>query len=181
MKYSDLNLSIKTDNEFFIYDGNTIEVKQYLPMIDKFDLINITLQKANEDGIYNDFKLSMYFQLNLVYLYSNIEFSMEDRMDESDIYDKLRSSGILQGVINLIPKEEYDFLIQSIEKQAQIKMDYGTRMGVVLNSIIASLPDAMAQAADIIEHFDPDKYKNVVDFAIAANGGRDILTNQPAQ
>jgi hypothetical protein len=39
----------------------------------------------------------------------------------------------------------------------------------------------MEQVGEIINNFDPAKYQNVVDFATAANGGRNINTNQPVE
>ena len=43
------------------------------------------------------------------------------------------------------------------------------------------LPAQMEQVAEIINTFDPEKYQNVIDFATAANGGRNINTNQPIE
>ena len=54
-KVSYANLKLKVDNSIktFDFNGNQIEVLQYLPIEDKYDLIMITLQKAKENGIYN--------------------------------------------------------------------------------------------------------------------------------
>ena len=61
-------LKIDTSVDTLDFNNKTIEVLKYLPIEDKYDLIMITLQKAEEDGIYNDIKLDMYFHLNLVYM-----------------------------------------------------------------------------------------------------------------
>ncbi len=66
---------------------------QYLPAQDKYDLLMITLQKSLENGAYNEFKLNLYFELNLVYMYTNISFTEKQREDEFKLYDTLESNG----------------------------------------------------------------------------------------
>ena len=65
------NLKLKKLNEIktFEFNGQNIEVKQYLDSDDKYDLIMITLQKSEEDGIYNPFKLDLYFHLHLEFIF----------------------------------------------------------------------------------------------------------------
>ena len=55
-KVSYANLKLKTDTSFntFDFQGQTIEVLKYLPIEDKYDLVMITLQNAEEDGIYRN-------------------------------------------------------------------------------------------------------------------------------
>ena len=76
MKVSYANLKLKTKYEIktFNFNNTEIEVKQYLPIEDKYDLVMITLQKAEENGIYNALKLDMYIHLHLVYMYTNLSF-----------------------------------------------------------------------------------------------------------
>ena len=75
VSYANLKLKVDTSVDTFDFNNQTIEVLKYLPIEDKYDLIMITLQKAEEDGIYNDIKLDMYFHLNLVYMYTNLSFT----------------------------------------------------------------------------------------------------------
>lgn len=70
-------LKLKTDDSVntFEFQGKTIEVLKYLKIEDKYDLVMITLQKAEENGIYNQLKLDMFFHLHLVYMYTNLSFT----------------------------------------------------------------------------------------------------------
>jgi hypothetical protein len=54
-------------------------------------------------------------------------------------------------------------------------------VGATINKLINDLPKNAEAAAKIVENFDPQKYKEVVDFARYANGGRDINTNLPIE
>ena len=57
--YANLKLKVNTEVKSVDYNGNVIEVLQYLPIDDKYSLINITLQKAKEGSIYNPLKIDM--------------------------------------------------------------------------------------------------------------------------
>ena len=88
-KYSELNLSIKRDTITVQTPCGEIEVLAFLPIEDKNDLIEITLQKSLEDGIYNELKMEMYFHLYIIYMYTNSEFTEEERADEVKLYNEL--------------------------------------------------------------------------------------------
>ena len=53
MKYTDLGLKIDKSTSKVKVGDKDVEVLNYLPMEDKIDLIQIALQKSEEDGIYN--------------------------------------------------------------------------------------------------------------------------------
>ena len=112
--FTDLKLKENVVAKTFKYQDKTIEVLQYLPFEDKYDLVMITLQNSLEDNIYNPMKLNMYFHLYLVMMYTNIEFSEEDRADLSKLYDILESNGIVEQVINLVPEAEYNQLLSDM-------------------------------------------------------------------
>lgn len=160
------------------FQQKEIQVKQYLPISDKIDLVQVALQKAQEDGIYNDMKLEVYFHMNIIYLYTNIEFSEEDREDEFVLYDKFESSGLLDEIVAAIGGE-YDTLYDYVTIMKKEKLDYSNTAAAVLRSIIQDLPKNAAAAAEIVNSFDPSQYQAVVDFATAANGGRNINTQRP--
>ena len=174
-------MGIKIDNrvEKFTFENIEVEVKKYLPMSDKYDLIMVALQKAEENGIYNDLLLDMYFHLNLVYLYTNITFTDNQKSDEFKLYDLIESSGLLTMVIEHMELSEYDTLVGYMESIKKDTLTYRNTAGAVLQSVIRDLPKNAQAAKEIVDSFDRNKFKEVVDFATAANGGRDIVTNKP--
>lgn len=174
VSYANLKLKTKTDVLTFDFEGEQIEVLQYLPISDKYDLIMITLQKAKEGNIYNQLKLDMFFHLHLVYLYTNLSFTDKQRENEFKIYDTLQSNGFIDKMLELIPKEKYDELFEMVEKQVKMEMKYTTTAASVLNKFVDDLPKNAEAAMKIVDNFDPNKFQAVKDFAKAANGGRDI-------
>ena len=177
--FASLKLKTNTATKKIKIGEKEIEVLQYLPVADKNDLVEITLQKAEEDGIYNQIKLNMYLCLNIVYLYTNLSFTETQKQDEEKLYDILESNGVIDQVIEAIPKSEYAELFDTLTHQEDDTLKYKNTAGAVLQSIIQDLPRNAQAAADIVNQFDPQKYAEVVNFARAANGGRDIETNQP--
>lgn len=181
MKVSYANMKLKTNTAVntFEFCGQKIEVLKYLPAVDKYDLLMITLQKSLEGNIYNEFKLNLYFELNLVYMYTNISFTEKQREDEFKLYDTLRSNGFFELFYKALDDKEYEELFDQIaELKATMEKNKNSVAGIIAN-IIEDLPANAEAAAKIVENFDPSQFQAVVDFARYANGGRDINTNQP--
>ena len=108
MNFQELELKQTSQfNTVVLQNGKEAQVKKYIPIKDKIDLIQIALQKAKEDRIYNQMKLDVYFHLNIIYLYTNIEFSDEDKEDEMELYDILKSNNVIEDVICGMEEDEY--------------------------------------------------------------------------
>ena len=179
VSYANMKLKVDTSVKTFDFKGQQIEVLQYLPSQDKYDLLMITLQKSLENGIYNEFKLNLYFELNLVYMYTNISFTEKQREDEFKLYDTLKSNGFYEQFFQAINEDEYNELFAQLNAIKEAKIMHSSSVGSVINQLIDNLPANAETAAKIVESFDPKKFKAVVDFATYANGGRNIKTNLP--
>jgi hypothetical protein len=174
LNYKDLGLERNTDKDIMEWNDNKIEILKYLPIQDKYDIVMITLQKSAEDGYYNPIKLDMYFHLNLIYMYTNLVFTQEERENEDIVYDELKSSGFLDEFLMKINGVEYKEMMENIEDIAKASINYNISTASVLNKFINDLPVNADAAQKIVDNFDPEKYQAVVDFAKAANGGRPI-------
>lgn len=175
-KVSFANLKLKVDKSVttFKFNETEIEVLNYLPIEDKYDLIMITLQKAKENGVYNPLKLDIYFHLHLVYMYTNLSFTDKQRENELKLYDCLASNGFIYQFMNTIEDDEYNYLFQMVQDTVSDYMNYHTTAGAVIQSLINDLPRNAEAASRIVESFNPEKYEQVIQFAEAANGGRPL-------
>jgi hypothetical protein len=54
------------------------------------------------------------------------------------------------------------------------KRAYDQTIASVLHSFIDELPEQATKAADILQKFKPEDFQQVINFAVAANGGRPI-------
>lgn len=174
MQYKDFNFKVNKEVNVVRINDKEIQVLQYLPINDKIDLIQVALQKSEENGVYNEMKLEAYFNLNLIYLYTNLEFDEEDREDELELYDELETNDVFTTVIGALPDEEYDMLINFLQLTKANREEYKISAAALLQSVIQDLPKNAAAAKDIVDNFDPNKYSEVVNFAKNANVGRPI-------
>lgn len=174
VNYKDLD--IKNQNTFCIFEwnGKDINVKQNISTSDKYDIVMISLQEAEENGYVNSILLDMYFHLNLVYIYTDIIFEDTDREDPFKLYDELKNSGFMDAFLDVIDEEEYQEMLDAIDEIKYYKFKYGCSLSSIAQKFIDDLPANAKAAMDIVDNFEPEKFKAVQDFAKAANGGRDI-------
>lgn len=182
MKFSDLKLKAKDAIKIINpIKGVEIKVKQYLPMEEKVNLVQIALQQSIEDGVYNEGLLIAYFNTYIVMFYSDLEFSDEEKQDIISIFDILDTNGIITAVCDAIPETEFHDLTDLLNSQHDNNIVYKQSAAYLIGQFINVLPQQMEKVSEIINDFDPSKYQAVVDFATAANGGRNINTNQPVE
>ena len=136
---------------------------QYLPVEDKNDLIQITMQKSFMDGYFNEILLDAYFHLNIIYLYTNLNITEKQREDELKLYDKIYSSGLLEVILEQLPEDEYKYLFNMLQEQVKDFLAYKHSAAAVVQSFIQDLPANAAAAADIVNNWDADKFQSVQD------------------
>ena len=172
--YASLKLKNNLEKEKIDFNGHEIEILQYLPIEDKYSLVNVTLQKAKEGSIYNPVKIDWFFHLNLVYMYSNITFTDKQREDEAKLYDTLTSNGLMDMIISKIPDNEYQTLFGYMGSLMDDTLNYKNSLSGTISELVQSLPERADQMQKIVDNFDKEKFQEVINFAKAANGGRDI-------
>ena len=171
ISYANMKLKpVNTTHDLLFNESITIKISDYLPIEDKYDLIMVTLQKSFENGYYNPLKMDMYFHLNLIYLYTDINFTEKQREDENKIYDTLKSNGILDAFLKDFDENEYNELLTLLEETKKEIMHYKCSTSALLQSVITDLPKQAEAVQKIIDNFDQEKYQNVINFAKAANG-----------
>ena len=174
INYKDIDFkkSINKENKTINFNGSEIQIVNYLSIHDKYDLIMITLQKSFENGIYNDLKLNMYFDLNIIYMYTNIIFNAEDKADEEELYDILQRSGLIAAVKEQISEDELSslwYLMGEIEYKLK---DYKGSLLSFLTDAINNLPTKTEKAIETLKQLDPTLIQNLSagPFATIFNG-----------
>ena len=167
MKFSEI---IKADSQLIQvpFQDGIINIKPYISIEDKYDFVTIIMQQSMEDnGLYNPIKIEKYFNLYLAYMYTDIEFSEEDRTDDSYIYDILETTGLFDLLYQTIPSEEIGILKNFVEElEAKLTNINTSALGAVLG-VINSLPVNAATAAEMLKDFDPTKLQEAMNFARA--------------
>ena len=174
--YSKIGLKVNTEVNKFTFNNQEIEVLHYLPVEDKIDLIEVALQKAEEDGIYNETMLDMYFHLNMVYLYSNITFTEKQKENEPKLYDAMVSSGFMAAFLQAMDEDEYTTVFNDLQRVRASREKYDLSTAAIVKSLIVDLPENAKTAAAVVDSFDPAQFQRLLNFA-KASGFED---NKPA-
>lgn len=127
-KIAFIKLGLKTDQEIktIKFNEQEIEIKQYIPIEKKLQFIeNVLNQSAVDMYFYNQGKIEIFFAMEVIYNYTNINFTEKQKDDILGLYDKFVSTGLYQEILDSIPTSEIKFLKEVI--QDQIKEIYRYR------------------------------------------------------
>lgn len=116
-KLSFTKLGLKKNDEIktVVWNEQTIEVKQYLPINNKLELIsNVIMLSADENNFSNPVKLDVFLSLEILDAYTNISFTEKQKEDVCKLYDLFKGSGLLDMIIKVIPEDEYKQLHDSL-------------------------------------------------------------------
>lgn len=109
--FTKLGLKISGDVKNVTWNDQVIEVKQYLPINTKLELIsNVLNQCSEEEKFYNMGKFELYFTLEVMYNYTNINFTDKQKEDVCKLYDSIMSSGLYDEILSAIDKHDIKFL-----------------------------------------------------------------------
>lgn len=107
-----LGLSKTQDIKTFEFNEQTIEVKQYLPIQEKLELISRVINQSTEESkFYNPGKLSVFFKLEIAYTYTNINFTDKQKEEFCKTFDLLESAGLFGVILDNLPQSELEVLL----------------------------------------------------------------------
>lgn len=145
--------------------GEKVEVKQYLPMADKMNILEMVIQTADAGTILNTLVLDAVFEMYLIFKYTNIEFTDEEKADLLTTYDKLETNGVIEPIISAIPEIEYKLLKGNLEQMIIDYKDYRNSAKGCVDAISIFAPEAATKFNEAIAQMDTAKLENVVHLA----------------
>lgn len=105
--FSKLNLKINNSISTIIINDIEIEVKKYLPMSEKMELVaNVINAAADDNNFANPMKLEIFTALEIIYAYTNLSFTDKQKEDPAKLYDLLFTNGVISEVSNKIGDEK---------------------------------------------------------------------------
>ena len=127
----------KQDKVNTIKIGNfDIEVKQYLPVNDKLDLIARVQNGAHDENNFpNPVKIEVIGALEIIMAYTNLSFTEKQKEDVAKLYDLLETNGVIDQVVSAIPEEEYNFIIDGIDDTIEAVYTYQNSVLGILDSV----------------------------------------------
>ncbi len=181
------------------FHGTDIEIKQYLPIQDKINLVGTAyisgVEIENDLETIDSCKTDILFRLLIANAYTNIKFN-----NNLKNYDLLFESGLYDVIHKNIPENElytiHDMLFnvvedgkRGIEQRNSIPFIikgfankivdfFSDEKGV--NKFIKKMDKAVARAKKEIDGFDPDKLDFVKDF-MAVNSGKNVDSSEVSE
>lgn len=156
LAFSKLGLKENKDVVIYTYQGQEIEVKQYLPIKDKLELLSKVISRSmnDESRYFNSLKLRVFLNLEFVYYYSNLSFTAKQKEDEIKLYDLLESNGIINGIIFSAQDEYYslknnlDSIIDAIYKYQNSALGILTTISQDYSNLSVDLDKLQQQISD---------------------------------
>ena len=136
ISFTKLALTRNTDVASFDWNGQTIEVKQYLPIQEKLELISSVLNQCqDENNFINEAKMALFMDLEVAYRYTNINFTEKQKEDPAKLYDLLAGSGFFDDMFTVIPQREYKSIVMWLSKTAEHIYDYRNSVYGILDAM----------------------------------------------
>jgi hypothetical protein len=153
-----LGLKVNQDVKDIEFNGQIIEVKQYLPVNDKLELIGNVINSAHDENNFsNPVKVSVFTTLEIMYAYTNINFTEKQKEDPTKLYDMLISSGFACEVFRAIPEEEYHEIVSGVEDSIEAIYTYRNSVLGILDNITSDYDGMNLDATNIYNKLaDPD-------------------------
>ncbi len=134
--FTKLGLTKNTEVASFEWNGQTVEVKQYLPIQEKMDLIAVVLNQCqDENNFINEAKMALFMDLEVVYRYTNINFTEKQKEDPAKLYDLLAGSGLFDDIFTVLPQREYKSIVMWLGKTAEHIYEYRNSIYGILDAM----------------------------------------------
>ena len=157
--FSKLGLNKDTSITLVEWNDQNIEVKNYLPIKEKIELVeNIVNKSVDENGYYNPIKIYVNTIIEVINSYTNISFTEKQKEDIEKLYDLLVSSGFSGKIIGeIINPYEYQKIRQWVNELINSIYSYKNSVLGILDVISTDYKDLDLNALKIKEEIaDPE-------------------------
>ena len=117
-KVSFLKLGLKKNTNIcsLQWGDQIIEIKQYLPVETKANIIEkIINQSLDEKNFASPCRINLYMTLEIIFAYTNINFTDKQKENLQDLYDLLVSSGLWNAIKEIMLQyTDYDYIEKGV-------------------------------------------------------------------
>ena len=148
--FTKLGLKKNEDIKTIQICGQDIEVKQYLPIQEKLELIGrIIDNSANNNNFENPVHLELYTNFEIIAAYTNITFTEKQREDIGKTYDLLFGNKVINDILAWVPKGEYDIIANGVKDTVKAMYAYKNSAMGILEMITADYSNLNLDAQNI--------------------------------
>lgn len=168
--FSKLDMKVNTRDFVMCHENSKgevvqYEVKNYLPIKEKMDLVSrIINQSTDDNGFYNPMRVKLYTTLETVYAYTNLTFTPKQKEDPFKLYDLLVSTGLYDNITSHICNEDLEELEGSIWDTIKSIYSYKNSVMGILDSVVTDYNNLDLNASEIQKKLaDPENLKLLKD------------------
>lgn len=167
VSFTTMKLKVKDEVIKIMIADKEVEIKKYLSAKEKNELIEMTLQQACNGTIFNTFLMDVYFHVYLIFAYTNINFTDNQKEDVLKLYDILESNGVIEAILTALTAEtnEYTHLRDYLLEMAESLSQYMSSAKAIADDLLQYAPDKAAELTDNIKDFDEEKFRTLINIA----------------
>lgn len=164
LAFSKLGLKVNNEITNIYFNDQVIEVKQYISVNDKLKLISDVINKSvDEHSFCNPVKVNVFAALDIIEYYTNISFTDKQKEDPVKLYDLLQSNELIQKICDVIPKDEYEELMNGIWDSTEAIYTYRNSVMGILDSVSADYDNVNVDVKKAIEQINSLDYSLLSD------------------
>lgn len=166
--FTKLGLNKDTSIDVLEWNEQNIEVKNYLPMSEKLELVsNIINNSIDDNGYYNPMRVHIHLIIETILAYTNINVTEKQREDVLKLYDLFVSTGLSGKIMSTINPYEYNYIKQWVNETIHSIYEYKNSVMGILDTISQDYSDLNLD----VEHVQK-QLSNKENFTLV----RDVLT-----
>lgn len=123
--FAKLGLKAKNATQTVEFCGESFEVKQYLPINEKLNLVAYVLNNSlDENNFANPLKIDVFMNLAILYSYTNISFTEKQQEDAPKLFDLAEENGLIDAVIAAMDETEYNSIVDAVDETLKAYYNY---------------------------------------------------------
>lgn len=162
--YGKLKLQEKSQPIEREWEGNIIEVKEYLPIEELIELVqDIVNSSVDENGYYNPMRINVFLTVKTFFAYTNISITEKQLENIFKVYDALKVSEIYQ----IVPIEAYREVHGYVSELIRSIYEYKNSVYGILDGISEDYSDLDFDVKKLVESLSDSSNLNML---------KDVLT-----
>ena len=160
VSFTKLGLTKNSDISIVEWNGQQIEVKDYLPMSEKLELVSTIINNSiDNNGYYNPMRVYINTIIEVILTYTNISVTEKQKEDILKLYDLFVSSGLSGKIIGeTINPYEYQQIQKWIYETINAIYSYKNSVMGILDTVSEDYSNLKLDAESIHEKLaDPDQ------------------------
>lgn len=152
MNYDDLKLTKKEESITLNFNGVEIDVKQYVPLMDKYYIAQGIINSSLEENgrVVNYFKKDMAYVYDIINAYTNLDLTAAETLEETaERYDNILTSGLFDEILKNIPEQEINIINTYIENGLLELQKYQTSPVIAFADLVTIIKDSLEQLSTI--------------------------------